>query len=203
MSCEFSPLIQMLIHRFRVLPGVGPRSAQRMALYLLRSDRLGGMQLASALSEAMDKVVRCSNCRMFCEGTKCGICSTSRADSQSLCIVESPSDCLAIEEVGEFKGTYFVLHGALSPMDGLGPEDLGIDLLKERVKSEGVKEVILATNSTVEGEVTANFLMAALSSCDVEVSRIAYGVPVGGELSSFDCSTLARAFEGRKNVLCE
>ncbi|AOE50032.1 recombination mediator RecR [Kangiella sediminilitoris] len=193
-----SPLIKKLVDAFTCLPGVGPKSAQRMAYYLLERNRDGGIQLATALEAAMSGVEHCKRCRDFTESELCGICKSERRDKSLLCIVESPADVMAIEATGGFQGTYFVLMGHLSPLDGVGPEDIGLDQLKELINSEKPGEVILATNSTVEGEATAHFIAEMLKGTGIALSRIASGVPIGGELEYIDGGTLMHSFSGRQ-----
>lgn len=195
----FSPAITQLIERLTCLPGVGRKSAQRMAMYLLEHDRPGGLALAEALQEALTVVKNCTRCRNLTESELCHICADQQRDKQQLCVVESPSDVLAIEQSGSFRGFYFVLMGHLSPLDGIGPDELGIEQLVSRV-NEDVSEVILATNPTVEGEATANYIMEKLKPLSVHVSRIAHGVPVGGELEFIDGGTLAHAFNSRQRL---
>lgn len=193
-----SPLIKKLIDAFTCLPGVGPKSAQRMAYNLLERNRDGGMHLSTALEAAMEGVHHCERCRDFTESALCGICQSERRDKSLLCIVESPADVIAIEATGGFQGTYFVLMGHLSPLDGIGPEDIGLDQLKTLINEESPSEVILATNSTVEGEATAHFIAELLKGTNIELSRIASGVPLGGELEYIDGGTLMHSFSGRK-----
>lgn len=198
---KFSPLLQQLIDALRILPGVGPKSAQRIALQLLERNRAGAMQLSKALAVAMENVAHCQQCRTFCETELCAICSDPRrSDSQSLCIVASSSDQFAIEQTGQFKGRYFVLQGQLSPLDGIGPSELGLDLLQKQLGTGSVQEVILATNPTVEGDATAYYIAEQCKKYQVNVSRIAHGVPVGGELEYVDGTTLSHAFSGRKPI---
>lgn len=197
---KFSPALQNLIEALRCLPGVGPKSAQRMTLHLLERDREGATALSGALLEAVERVDHCSRCRNFTELEVCEICSDPRRDAALICVVETPADVLAIEESGGFKGIYFVLMGRLSPIDGIGPAEIGLDKFHQRVKEEGIAEVILATNPTVEGEATAYYLTDMLQSEGVKVSRIAHGVPLGGELEYVDGSTLAHALSGRRPV---
>ena len=197
---KFSPALQNLIEALRCLPGVGPKSAQRMTLHLLERDRDAALQLATALRDAVEKVGHCRRCRNFTELDICEICSDPRRDNTVVCVVETPADVLAIEQSASFHGLYFVLMGHLSPIDGIGPEEIGLDLFKNRVVSEGVQEVILATNPTVEGEATAYYLIDMLHPVGVQVSRIAHGVPLGGELEFVDGSTLAHALSGRRPV---
>ena len=189
-----------LIDALRILPGVGVKSAQRMALQLLEKNREGAFKLAEAVTEAASKVGKCQQCRTLTEHDICNICSDpSRSDSQ-LCVVESPADLFAIEQAGGYRGKYFVLLGHLSPIDGIGPEQLGIDKLIERLQFNQVNELILATNLTVEGEATAHFIADKAKSLGIEVSRIAYGVPMGGELEYVDGGTLNLALQSRKTI---
>lgn len=196
----FSPALEQLMEALRCLPGVGPKSAQRMALHLLERDRDGAQYLAEQLNHALECVQHCSRCRNLTELEVCEICTDTRRDGATICVVETPADVLAVEQSGSFRGHYFVLMGHLSPIDGIGPEDIGLDILQHRVASEAVSEVILATNPTVEGEATAYYLTDMLQSAGVQVSRIAHGVPLGGELEYVDGSTLAHAFSGRRQV---
>ncbi len=196
----YGKTIDQLIDALRILPGVGVKSAQRMALQLLEKNREGAFKLAEAVNEAATKVGKCQQCRTLTEHDLCNICSDpSRSDSQ-LCVVESPADLFAIEQAGGYSGKYFVLLGHLSPIDGIGPEQLGIDKLIERLQSNQVNELILATNLTVEGEATAHFIADKAKSLGVEVSRIAYGVPMGGELEYVDGGTLNLALQSRKTL---
>lgn len=194
---SFSPLIERLMESLRVLPGVGPKTAQRMAMHLLERDRDGGRRLVEVLGEALEQVGYCRRCRTLTEEDVCRICSSSRRDDTLLCVVESPADQLAFEDAGSYRGHYFVLHGHLSPLDGIGPEDIGLDQLEARVAEGGIEEVILATNPTVEGEATAHYISAQLVDLGVTLSRLAYGMPMGGELEYVDGGTLSRAFNGR------
>ena len=196
----FSPLIDELIQALRCLPGVGPKSAQRMALHLLERDREGALTLASALQAAVEQVGHCQRCRTFCETELCRICRDGSRDQGLLCVVETPADLMAIEQAGLFRGVYFVLMGHLSPIDGIGPEDIGMDLLAERFRSGDVEEVILATGTTVEGEATAHYIFDLARGNQVSVSRIAHGVPLGGELEYVDSNTISLAFSGRKRL---
>jgi recombination protein RecR len=197
---KFSPSLQNLIDALRCLPGVGPKSAQRMTLHLLERDRDGAEALASALHEAVEKVGHCSLCRNFTELDVCEICSDKKRDPTTVCVVETPGDVLAIEQSGGFRGLYFVLMGHLSPIDGIGPAQIGLDDFYQRVIDESISEVILATNPTVEGEATAYYVTDLLQPVGVSVSRIAHGVPLGGELEYVDGSTLAHALSGRRPV---
>ncbi|GMG87283.1 recombination mediator RecR [Biformimicrobium ophioploci] len=196
----FSPLIENLIQALRCLPGVGPKSAQRMAMHLLERDREAAAQLAERLTLAIEKVGHCSKCRTMTEAETCALCDNPNRDASVLCVVETPADVLAIEQAGNFHGRYFVLLGHLSPIDGVGPGDLGIDLLMSRLDSEPVEELIIATNPTVEGEATAQFIAERARGKGVKVSRIAHGVPIGGELEYIDGGTLAHAFSSRQVI---
>lgn len=197
---SFSPLIDQLMEALRCLPGVGPKSAQRMAFYLLERDREGGDKLSAALAEAMQGVGHCGQCRTLTEEPVCAICSNPRRDRSTVCVVETPADVAAFEMAGSYRGLYFVLMGHLSPLDGIGPEELGIDRFLERISEQGLEEVILATNPTVEGEATAFYITDQVRARGVAVSRIAHGVPLGGELEYVDSGTLAHALSGRKRV---
>jgi recombination protein RecR len=197
---HISPLIDRLIEALQVLPGVGPKSAQRMALAILRHNRSGGRHLAEALLEATEKIGYCRRCRTFTESELCGICVDPRRDHRTLCIVESAADVFAIEHAGSYRGTYFVLHGRLSPIDGIGPDALGLDGLSEIVANGAVEEVILATNPTVEGEATAHYINESLKHTRVRLSRIAHGVPLGGELEFVDGGTIVHALLGRRSI---
>lgn len=197
---NISPLISQLIEALCCLPGVGPKTAQRMVLHLLERDRAGGARIAQSMKDAIEGVGRCQNCRILTENDVCEICASRSRDEMLLCVVENPADVLAIEQAGGFRGKYFVLMGHLSPIDGIGPDDIGIEQLLERVRKDSVKEVILATNSTVEGEATAHYVSELLRPLAVEISRIAHGIPFGGELEFVDGGTLAHAMEGRKRI---
>lgn len=197
---NYSPLLQQLMDALRCLPGVGPKSAQRMTFHLLERDRAGALQLAAALQESMEKVGHCSLCRTFSENEKCAICLNLKRDPGQLCVVETPADVLAVEQISNYRGLYFVLMGHLSPLDGIGPAELGLDMLKARLQQAGLHEVILATNPTVEGEATAHYIAEMARNAGVKVTRIAHGVPLGGELDLVDGGTLAHAFNERKAV---
>jgi recombination protein RecR len=197
---KFSPLVQELIDSLKCLPGVGAKSAQRMAFHLLERNRRGGSKLANTLAIAMTDIGHCQSCRNFTEEDLCEICqSPKRKLASTLCIVESPGDVIAIEQTGEFKGKYFVLMGHLSPIDGIGPDDLGLDILAKQFATGQFEEVILATNPTVEGEATAHFIAELAQQYQVNITRIAHGVPVGGELEYVDGNTLSHALSGRKS----
>lgn len=195
---KHSPLVQQLIDSFTILPGVGPRSAQRMSYWLLERQRQGGMRLAKALSEAMEQVQHCRFCRNFAEQELCPICADSRRDPSVLCVVESPTDVLAIEQSGEFRGRYFVLMGHLSPIDGVGPEEIGLNQLAQQL--DGIAEIILATSTTVEGEATAHYIHDLVAGLNIQLTRLARGVPMGGELEFVDGVTLAQAFRARRQL---
>lgn len=194
----FSPLVDELVESLRCLPGVGQKTAQRMAFHLLEKGRGGGERLAESLSAAMTGVRRCESCQNFSDTPVCGICETPERHNGTLCVVESPSDLLAIEQAGEYRGAYFVLMGHLSPIDGIGPQEIGIERLMTRIRDENVSELILATNPTVEGEATAHYIADRLDGTGVLTTRLAHGIPVGGELGYVDGFTLTHAFRGRK-----
>ncbi len=196
----YPPSLNRLIEALRCLPGVGPKSAQRMAFHLLERDPDGAREIAVAVGSAIEKLGHCRRCRMFAEGELCPVCAAPGRERGLLCVVESPADVVAIEQSASFRGCYFVLMGHLSPLDGVGPAEIGIDAF-ERVLAEGeVREVILATNPTVEGEATAHFLAEVTARHGIRASRIAHGVPVGGELEYVDGGTLAHALAGRQAV---
>ncbi len=195
-----SPRLEALIEALRCLPGVGARTAQRMAHHLLERNREAGRRLAQRLTEAMDGVGNCQRCRNFSDADLCTICSNSSRDISQLCVIEMPADQLAIENATGYRGLYFVLLGRLSPLDGLGPRELGLDLLAARLGEGEVNELIIATNPTVEGEATAHYLSQLARQNDVRPSRLAHGVPLGGELEYIDRGTLAHAFGARQNA---
>jgi len=195
-----SSLIGELIDALRCLPGVGPKSAQRMAYHLLERDREGAKRLSYRLAEAADQVGHCASCRTLTEHEVCGLCASQRRDRSVLCVVEMPTDVSAIEHSNVYSGLYFVLMGHLSPLDGIGPNEIGLNLLQERLAIGEVKEVILATNSTVEGEATAHYIGQIAHQHDVKVSRIARGVPMGGELEYVDGGTLSHAMASRQLI---
>lgn len=195
-----SPLIQQLVDALCCLPGVGPKSAQRMAYHLLERDRDGAQLLSSALQNAAEKVGHCGVCRTFTEAEVCSICQSPRRNRSLLCIVETPADAHAIEQSTGFSGLYFILMGHLSPLDGIGPEDIGLDILERRLANESIEELIIATNSTVEGEATAHYISGLAQDNKITVTRIAHGVPMGGELEFVDGQTLFHAFSGRREL---
>lgn len=197
---RFSPLLEKLIEALRCLPGVGPKTAQRMALQLLTRGRENGQRLAESLREAMEHIKHCSRCRIFSESDLCEICASTHRDQTLLCVVENPIDVAAIEQTASFKGKYFVLLGRLSPLDGIGPEDIGMAHLKSHLEHNNIKEVILATNPTVEGEATAHYISELAKPYAIKVTRIAYGVPIGSELEYIDSHTLAHALSDREVV---
>ena len=195
-----APLLEALIEGFTCLPGVGRKSAQRMAYHLLERNRTGGVQLAAALEAAMAQIQDCRQCRNFSDQELCPICANPKRDSSLICIVESPADILAIESSGVFSGTYFVLMGHLSPLDGIGPQELKLHLLEERLKNEPIKEVIVATSATLEAEATAHYIHDIVSRQGIALSRIAQGIPIGGELEYLDANTLARSLTERRKL---
>lgn len=196
----FSPLIDQLVTALRRLPGVGPKSAQRMALHLLERDRAGAQILAQTLAQASAEVTRCERCRVLTEQAVCRICSASKRDQSLLCIVETPADVVAIEQSGTYSGLYFVLMGHLSPIDGIGPAEIGIDFLEQRLDRETINEIIIATNPTLEGEATSYYISERARPRGIKVTRIAHGVPIGGELEYIDGSTLAHAIASRREL---
>jgi len=195
-----SPLLEQLIDALKCLPGVGPKSAQRMAFYLLERDRTGASHLSRTIDEAVANIGHCQSCRTLSETELCNICSHAGRDNSKLCVVESPVDVMAIEHIAEYRGKYFVLMGHLSPLDGIGPAELGLELLEKRLASDEIKELILATNPTVEGETTAHYISEMAAEYQVTATRIAHGVPLGGELEYIDAGTLAHAFSGRQKI---
>ena len=198
---KVSPLVDSLIESIQCLPGVGPKSAQRMVLHLLEREREGGKLLSEALSLALELVGQCQQCRIFSEDELCSICKNEKRDKQFICVVESVSDVFAIEQSNQFRGKYFILHGHLSPIDDIGPEQLGLNQLFLMVRSEEISEMILATNSTLEGEATAHFIYDSLKDIEsLSLTKLAQGVPLGGELEYVDRGTIMHAFSGRVNL---
>jgi len=197
---SLGPSIEQLIEALRCLPGVGPKSAQRMAFHLLERNRAGGQRLTQALSQALEKVHHCQQCRILSESQLCIRCSDQQRRQDQLCIVEMPSDVLAIEQATHYQGQYFVLSGHLSPLDGIGPEALGIPKLIELFEQDSIQEVILATNPTVEGEATAHYISQLAHARKIHVTRLAHGIPLGGELEFIDSGTLSHAFSGRESI---
>lgn len=195
-----SPLLDQLVQALRCLPGVGPKSAQRMALHLLERNRDGAQRLVESLTLALEKIGHCQQCRILTEEAICALCRDPKRDDTLLCVVGSPADMLAIEQAGSYRGRYFILSGQLSPIDGIGPEEIGISALVALLNERPVSELILANNPTVEGEATAYYIANLLQDQDILVSRIAHGVPMGGELEYVDGSTLSHAFNGRQKL---
>lgn len=197
---SLGPSIEQLIEALRCLPGVGPKSAQRMAFHLLERNRAGGERLTSALGQALQKVHHCQQCRILSETDLCSRCGDQQRRHDQLCIVEMPSDVLAIDQATHYKGQYFVLSGHLSPLDGIGPEALGIPKLLQLFEKGTIQEVILATNPTVEGEATAHYISQLAHVRNIDVTRLAHGIPLGGELEYVDSGTLSHAFSGRESI---
>ncbi len=197
---SFSPLLKQLIDALCCLPGVGPKSAQRMAFQLLDRGREKGSYLAKSIESAMQNISHCEKCRTYSEVKICGLCQSPKRDPAILCIVESPADIMAVEQMGAYRGLYFVLRGHLSPLDGIGPDDIGIKQILPLIKERKVTEVIIATNPTVEGEATAYYISEIIKSTNIKITRIAHGVPLGGELEYIDSGTLAHAFAGRELI---
>ena len=193
-------LLSEVIEALCCLPGVGPKSAQRMALHLFQRDRGGAENLAKALAVAGDKLGNCQRCRTLTEHELCEICASPKRDESIVCVVESPADVWVVNQAVDYQGIFFVLNGRLSPLDGIGPDEIGLDQLEQQLQSGKISELILATNSTVEGEATAHFIAQMARQERIKVSRIAHGVPVGGELEFIDSSTLAHAFSGRREI---
>jgi recombination protein RecR len=195
-----SRYIAQLVEALRCLPGVGPKSAQRMTYHLLERNREGGRRLAQALEQAMDRIGHCRQCRTLTDTELCDLCAASGRDTSQLCVVEGPADVAVVEQATGYRGLYFVLLGHLSPLDGIGPEQLGLDQLRARLDSGAVSELIVATNPTVEGEATAYYVAEMAREAGVRPTRIAHGVPIGGELEYIDGSTLSHAFSGRHDI---
>jgi len=193
-------LLTQLMESLRCLPGVGPKTAQRMAFHLLERNRSGAKALAETLNLAMERIGHCRTCRTFTESDICDICASQKRDRHLLCVLENPADMMSVEQGTGYRGLYFVLMGHLSPLDGIGPNELGLHELAARLDKQGIEEVILATNPTVEGETTASYIMEMVRLRHIKVTRIAYGVPIGGELEYVDSGTLSRAFLGRQQL---
>ena len=200
MAAVYAGPVQDLIDELGRLPGVGPKSAQRIALHLLKLPKDDAMRLARAIGEAKDRVAWCTRCFNLSEGPLCGICDDDRRDATVVCVVEEPRDLIAVEKTGEFRGRYHVLQGAISPIEGIGPDQLRVAELLDRIKTEGITEAILCTNPNIEGEATAMYLGRLLTPLGIKVTRIASGLPVGGDLEYADELTLGRALEGRREV---
>lgn len=194
----YSQSLEYLQQALRRLPGVGPKTAQRMAFYLLEKDQEGARAIAEALNKALKSVIRCARCNNFSESEICSICSSGKRDNQVLCVVETPADLEAVEQAGVYQGMYFVLMGRLSPLDGVGPDELGFERLIALLDREAIGEIIIATNLTMEGEATAEYLHQLISERGLKVTRLARGVPVGGELEYMDQGTLSQAFSDRR-----
>ena len=193
-------LLNQLIQAFKILPGIGEKSTQRMAFHLLEKNREGGRNLAKLINESVENIRNCSECRNLTEDVVCHICLDEKRNKKLICVVESPTDVLAIENSGSFNGKYFVLMGRLSPIDGVTPQDLGIPKLIERIKSSDIDEIIIATSPTIEGDATSFYIKDQLNDNNILISRIAYGVPMGGELEYVDNTTLGRAIQGRREI---
>lgn len=196
-----SPLLLQLMEALRCLPGVGPRSAQRMAFHLLERDREGALKLSRVLQEAVENIGHCQRCRTLSEDDICRLCADPSRDASLICIVETPADVLALEQATDFRGNYFVLMGHLSPLDGIGPAELGLEVFEQRLQQGGISEIILATNPTVEGETTAHYISQMAEEYGVQATRLAHGIPLGGELEYIDSGTLAHAFSGRQKLI--
>ncbi|MEC7860644.1 MAG: recombination mediator RecR [Pseudomonadota bacterium] len=197
---SYSPLITHLIESLLCMPGIGRKSAQRIAFHLLERDKQGAEILSGALHDAASNIRHCDKCRMFTDSELCNICISKDRDRSTVCIVESPADVMAIEDATGYKGMYFILMGHLSPIDGIGPEDLGLNNLEHRFNEEDISELIIATNSTVEGDATAHYLSGIATKYNIKASRIAHGIPLGGELEYVDGGTLSHAFFGRRDM---
>ncbi len=197
---SFTPRLQQLLSALRCLPGVGPKSAQRIAFHLLDKNRDGANVLVDALRGALDEVGLCQRCRMFAEDALCPICANPRRDSGLICVVETPADVIAVDESGVYQGLFFVLMGRLSPLDGIGPDELGVPLLEQQLQTGDFRELILATSATVEGEATAAYLASIAAAAGITATRIAHGVPMGGELEFVDSSTLSLALTARTAI---
>lgn len=195
-----SAAIEALKDALKALPGVGPKNAQRMAFHLMERNREGAKKIADALNDALERVTCCERCNTFCETQLCEICSSEKRDQQLLCVVETPADLQAIEQVGAYQGLYFVLMGRLSPLEGIGPDKLAFKRLNRLVAENDIREVVIATNITAEGETTADYTQQMLAPYDVAITRLARGVPVGGELEYMDQRTLATAFKERRST---
>ncbi|MFP6582363.1 MAG: recombination mediator RecR [Candidatus Hydrogenedentota bacterium] len=195
-----SPILDQLVEAFRRLPGVGKRSAERMAIHILSSDEEEAHQLAKAVQEARSRITQCATCLNLSETETCSVCSDSERNQKLICVVEQPTGAMAIEKGGTFEGVYHVLHGVLNPLDGIGPSELHMDRLFQRIKNDDVEEVVVATNATAEGEATAMYISRQLADSPVKVSRIAHGVPMGGGLEFADEVTLSHALKGRTKL---
>ena len=197
---HFSPILQDLVNAFKGLPGIGVKSAQRIVFNLIQQNQEKALFLSDAIKNALDNINECSNCRMYTDSEVCEICSDEKRDSALVCVIESPADMIAIENSMSFNGRYFVLMGKLSPLDGIGPDQLRLDKLESIINDGSVKEIILANSPTIEGEATASYILSLIEDTDIEATRIAYGVPMGGELEYVDSSTLTQALNNRSLV---
>ena len=197
---HFSPILQDLVNAFKGLPGIGVKSARRIVFNLIQQNQEKALFLSDAIKNALDNINECANCRMYTDSEVCEICSDQKRDSALLCVIESPADMIAIENSMSFNGRYFVLMGKLSPLDGIGPDQLKLDKLESIIKDGSVKEIILANSPTIEGEATASYILSLIEDTDIEATRIAYGVPMGGELEYVDSSTLTQALNNRSLV---
>ena len=200
MTQGITPALKHLIHQLSYLPGIGPKSAQRIAFHMLSKAKPQSLQLSQAIQEAIESIQHCEKCRHFCQGPQCTICHSTQRNQKQICIVEQPQDLLAIEQMGHYQGLYFVLMGYLSPIDGIGPEQLALDQLMQRLRQEPIEEMILATNTTVEGEATSQYICDLAASHQVTVSRLAHGIPMGGELEYLDSHTVSHAFNARRRM---
>lgn len=198
---KFSPLIENLIASLRYLPGVGPKSAQRMAFHLLQKNKDGAIILSKTLAHAVENIKHCKKCRILCEYDMCNICINNNRDNSILCVVENPQDVIAIEQTGSYSGLYFVLQGHLSPLSGIGPKEIGVDIFKQHLERNTLKEIIMATNPTIEGEATAYYLADIAKPFNISITRITYGVPVGGELDHININTISRAITTRNEMI--
>ena len=194
-----TPLLEQLVEALRVMPGIGRKTAQRIAHHLLQRNRDGAKHLSNIMLEAMERIGHCERCRTYTENRLCDLCASSNRDDSMICVVENPSDVDAIEDTN-YRGRYFVLLGHLSPLDGIGPDDLGLNDFNKLLDNDDLKEVILATNTTVEGEATAHFISEMVKAKGKQVSRIAHGIPMGGELEYVNSMTIAHALDGRKTI---
>ena len=197
---HFSPILQDLVNAFKGLPGIGVKSAQRIVFNLIQQNQEKALFLSDAIKNALDNIKECANCRMYTDSEVCEICNDQKRDSALLCVIESPADMIAIENSMSFNGRYFVLMGKLSPLDGIGPDQLKLDKLELIIKNGYVKEIILANSPTIEGEATASYILSLIEDTNIEATRIAYGVPMGGELEYVDSSTLTQALNNRSLV---
>lgn len=197
---HFSPILQDLVNAFKGLPGIGVKSAQRIVFNLIQQNQEKAIFLSDAIKNALENINECSNCRMYTDSELCEICSDPKRDSTLLCVIESPADMIAIENSMSFNGKYFVLMGKLSPLDGIGPDQLKLDKLESIIKDGSLNEIILANSPTIEGEATASYILSLIKDSDIKATRIAYGVPMGGELEYVDSNTLTQALNNRSLV---